>query len=271
MEIPTATYRIQFNPAFGFRETAGIVSYLADLGISHLYASPIFNARRGSPHGYDGVDPNQLNPELGAMSDFQHLHRRLAQNQIGWLQDIVPNHLAFDSANRMLMEVLQNGSYSRYYRFFDIDWDHCDKSMRGRLLTPFLGHRLAQCLQNRELKLSIDAFGFAVNYYHLRLPLQMESYTELLQPIGAKLRKQLGGDLDNLIRRIKPAADQTLWGADMTRQRLKQSLTEILAGFPVYRTYIDRRGPAQIDRAFIQAAPPIATGARNVVYPASVA
>jgi (1->4)-alpha-D-glucan 1-alpha-D-glucosylmutase len=192
MNIPTATYRLQFNPEFGFQAAARITSYLADLGISHIYASPIFKARKSSPHGYDGVNPNQLNPELGTRSEFKELHRKCARRKIGWLQDIVPNHMAFDYANRMLMDVLQNGSFSKYYGFFDIEWDQPQKTTHKRLMAPFLGRRFARCLKNGELKLSFDDFGFAVDYYHLRLPLKMESYAELLEPIAAKLRIKLG-------------------------------------------------------------------------------
>ena len=107
MHIPVASYRIQFNPAFGFQAAENIVSYLAELGISGLYASPIFKARKGSPHGYDVVDPNQLNPQLGTGSDFERLIREVKAHGMGWIQDIVPNHMAFDYENRMLVDVLE--------------------------------------------------------------------------------------------------------------------------------------------------------------------
>jgi (1->4)-alpha-D-glucan 1-alpha-D-glucosylmutase len=90
MRIPVATYRIQFNPNFGFDAAHKIVSYLQELGISDLYASPIFKARQGSMHGYDVVDPNQLNPELGTREDFDELIDQLHQREMGWVQDIVP-------------------------------------------------------------------------------------------------------------------------------------------------------------------------------------
>ncbi|MGD9364492.1 MAG: malto-oligosyltrehalose synthase [Desulfobacteraceae bacterium] len=192
MNIPTATYRLQFNPKFGFQQAGGMVSYLADLGISHIYASPIFKARKGSAHGYDGVDPNQLHPELGAWSDFAGLHRKLAQRNIGWLQDIVPNHMAFDGANRMLMDVLENGPFSRYFAFFDIEWHQPASAPHERLMAPFLSRRFTRCLQSGEFKLSFDACGFAVNYGHLRLPLKITSYLQLLKPICEKLKSLLG-------------------------------------------------------------------------------
>ncbi len=103
MRIPTATYRLQFNPEFGFSAAQDIVDYLKNLGISDIYASPIFKARKGSTHGYDVVDPTQLNPELGGQDAFQPLIETVHHHGLGWLQDIVPNHMAYDGQNRYLM------------------------------------------------------------------------------------------------------------------------------------------------------------------------
>lgn len=124
MRIPMATYRIQLNSSFDFQMAKNIVPYLADLGISDIYASPILKARKGSLHGYDVVDPNQLNPELGTNSRFEQLIRKLKAYGMGWLQDIVANHMAFDYENQMLMDVLENGQSSQHFSFFDIEWDH---------------------------------------------------------------------------------------------------------------------------------------------------
>jgi len=242
MDIPTSTYRLQFNPQFGFQNAARIVPYLADLGISHIYASPIFKARQGSPHGYDGVDPNQLNAELGGGSDFKELHRKLARNKIGWLQDIVPNHMAFDYANRMLMDVLQNGSSSKYYTFFDIEWDQPQKVGQKRLMAPFLGCRFDRCLKNGEFKLSFDDFGFAVNYYQLKLPLQMESYAKLLKSIGAKLRIKLGDDhmdyatlLDVIERLNKLSVSKSAEARRAEAERIRRNLKDLYDGNAVIR------------------------------------
>ena len=141
MRIPTATYRLQFSPSFGFRSAKEVIPYLADLGISALYASPIFKARTGSTHGYDVVDANVLNPELGTASEFDESIDTAKAHQMGWLQDIVPNHMAFSFENRALVDVVENGPASRYFPFFDIDWDHPYESMKGRVLAPFLGRR----------------------------------------------------------------------------------------------------------------------------------
>ena len=105
MQIPLATYRIQFHAGFNFRSAQAIVPYLAELGISDLYASPIFAARAGSSHGYDVVNPSQINPELGGEAGFAELSAELREAGIGWIQDIVPNHMAFDSENDMLVDV----------------------------------------------------------------------------------------------------------------------------------------------------------------------
>jgi (1->4)-alpha-D-glucan 1-alpha-D-glucosylmutase len=114
MRIPVATYRIQFNHSFDFQAAKKIIPYLAELGISDIYASPIFKARKGSTHGYDVVDPDQLNPELGDGQDFDELIRELQNYGMGWIQDIVPNHVAYDYENWMLMDVLENGESSKY-------------------------------------------------------------------------------------------------------------------------------------------------------------
>jgi (1->4)-alpha-D-glucan 1-alpha-D-glucosylmutase len=194
MHIPAASYRIQFNPRFGFREAREIVSYLAELGISHLYASPIFKARKGSPHGYDVVDPNQLNPQLGTASDFEQLIREVKAHGMGWMQDIVPNHMAFDYENRMLADVLENGESSQYFGFFDIEWDHPYESIKGRVLAPFLGGFYGQSLEGGEIKLRYTKDGFSLGYYGQVLPLRLESYVHLLTYQLNDLKKKLGPD-----------------------------------------------------------------------------
>ena len=149
MDIPRATYRLQFNGSFGFRDAKELVPYLAGLGISHVYASPIFKARKGSTHGYDIVDPNEINPELGTQADFEALVVSLKNRGIGWIQDVVPNHMAYDCDNPYLVDVLEKGHRSRFADVFDIDWESGGGSLRGRimepLLAPFLGRPYA-CL-----------------------------------------------------------------------------------------------------------------------------
>jgi (1->4)-alpha-D-glucan 1-alpha-D-glucosylmutase len=193
MHTPTASYRLQLNPSFGFRAAKEIVSYLDGLGISEIYASPIFKARRGSTHGYDIVDSTQLNPELGSVSDFEELVQERTRRGIGWIQDVVPNHMAFDHDNHMLMEVLENGPCP-YFHFFDIEWNHVYESIRGRLLAPFLGRFYWESLENGEIQLRYHHAGFTINYYQLALPLKIESYLHVLTYQLGRLKRRLGGD-----------------------------------------------------------------------------
>ena len=194
MRIPRATYRIQFNPSFGFPAAKEIVSYLAALGISDLYASPIFKARKGSPHGYDVVDQNQINPDLGTESDFEELTMALAKHGLGWLQDIIPNHMAFSHENSMLMDVLENGQASDYYTFFDVVWQHPYEGIRGRVLAPFLGTFFGEALEKGQLKLVYDDMGLRITYFEMSFPLKIESYLHIFTHDLERLQSSLGSD-----------------------------------------------------------------------------
>jgi len=200
MRVPKASYRIQFNPAFGFREAKKIVSYLDALGMSDLYASPIFKSRKGSLHGYDVVDPNRLNPELGTESQFEGLIRELKTQGMEWLQDIVPNHMAFDYENKMLVDVLENGQSSQYFHFFDIEWDHPYDSIKSRVLAPFLGRFYGESLEEGEIKLRYTKNGLSLGYYDQALPLRLESYVHLLTYRLHLLKKKLGGDHPDYVK-----------------------------------------------------------------------
>jgi (1->4)-alpha-D-glucan 1-alpha-D-glucosylmutase len=199
-KIPTATYRLQFNQAFTFADAKAVVGYLSDLGISDIYAGPIFHARAGSTHGYDVVDPNRLNPELGTPEEFDALVEEARGLGMGWLQDIVPNHMAYDGENRMLMDVLENGQASPFADFFDIDWSYPYESIKGKVLAPFLGSFYGEALENGEIKLNYDERGLGVGYYHLRLPVNIESYSSVFHHGLGALRRKLGGEQPEYIK-----------------------------------------------------------------------
>lgn len=200
MRIPTATYRIQFNSAFGFDAAKAITNYLTELGISDLYASPIFKARAGSTHGYDIVDPTQLNPEIGSDESFENLIQDLKQKNMGWLQDIVPNHMAYDSQNKYLMDILENGSDSIYVDYFDISWNSPFGSNQEPILVPLLGNFYGDCLENGEIQLKYDESGLSVNYYSLKLPIKLESYASFLNRNLGKLVTTLGRKHPTFVR-----------------------------------------------------------------------
>ncbi|MBD2179967.1 malto-oligosyltrehalose synthase [Aerosakkonema funiforme] len=193
MRIPTATYRFQFHAGFNFEDAKQIVDYLAELGITDIYASPIFKARKGSSHGYDVVDSNQINPELGTREDFEALVSELQAKNMGWVQDIVPNHMAYDSENSLLMDVLENGPDSEYFDYFDINWDHPYEDIKGRVLAPLMGSFYGEALENGEIQLKYDETGLSVNYYNTKLPVRIESYVKFITHSLGQLARELGG------------------------------------------------------------------------------
>jgi len=143
---PIATYRIQFHKEFSFDQLKEILPYLKQLGIGTLYASPIFEAVPGSTHGYDGLHPHKINPEIGTLHELKEISNELKAAGIGWLQDIVPNHMGFHHGNEWLMDVMEKGPESKYAKFFDIDW-------REQLMVPFLGSSVDDAITNNELKI----------------------------------------------------------------------------------------------------------------------
>lgn len=147
---PNSTYRVQFHSGFTFADFEAIIPYLNRLGISTIYASPIFTAAPGSTHGYDGTDPNAINPEIGNIKDLKRISTKLAKLNMKWIQDIVPNHMAYHGQNSWLMDVLKNGETSVYREYFDIlseDLNH------DPLMAPFLGRDLYDCIKDGELEL----------------------------------------------------------------------------------------------------------------------
>jgi (1->4)-alpha-D-glucan 1-alpha-D-glucosylmutase len=164
-----------------------------------MYASPIFRAAKGSLHGYDVVDPNQLNPELGGVSDLEALAVELRKHNMGWIQDIVPNHMAMDSENLLLMDILENGPSSQHFQFFDVDWGHPPAGPNTRLLAPFLGKFYGECLEDGEIALSYGPDGFSVTYYNLAFPLRIESYVNLFENLP-ELKTKLAEDDPDFIK-----------------------------------------------------------------------
>lgn len=180
MKIPGSSYRLQFNRNFTFSDAEKILDYLSRLGISDIYSSPVFRAVTGTAHGYDVVDHGMLNPELGSEEDFADLHAKKDALGLGWIQDIVPNHMAFHSENLMLRDLLENGENSVFRDFFDIEWHHAHESLRERLLVPFLGDFYSESLEKGEIKLAYEESGLFVRYYEHKFPLSLESYPVVL-------------------------------------------------------------------------------------------
>ena len=183
--IPLATYRLQLNRDFTFAQAREIVPYLSALGISHCYISPCLKARPGSMHGYDIVDHNSLNPEIGSRDDFDRFVGTLHEHGMGLILDIVPNHMAImGSDNAWWLDVLENGEASVYSCFFDIDWRPLREDLQGKVLLPILGQQYGEALESGEFKLTYDDGAFYVHYYETRLPIDPRGPSELLSGRG---------------------------------------------------------------------------------------
>lgn len=181
--IPDSTYRIQLNKHFKFEQVTACVLYLHRLGISHCYLSPFLKARPGSPHGYDIVDHNTLNPEIGGAEDFDTLISRLQQHGMGLIADIVPNHMGIMGAdNDWWLDVLENGPSSSHASFFDIDWHPVKKALENKILIPVLGDHYGNILEKQELTLTFDSEHgeFSVYYYEHRFPIDPQTYPLIL-------------------------------------------------------------------------------------------
>ena len=235
--VPRATYRIQFNAGFTFAAAQAIAPYLAELGISDVYASPILRARKGSSHGYDVVDANALNPELGSDNDFDALHQVLQHHRLGLLLDVVPNHMAASSENAWWMSVLENGEHSRYLHYFDIDL--AAVTLHGqtstKVLLPILGKPYGEALEAQEIGLHFDADGFFFTYYDRRLPLAPESYGQVLREcIGALPPEGVSIELRELVESGDAAVNsrflkETLWRIYEQNEAFRGALQNAIA------------------------------------------
>lgn len=178
---PTATYRLQLSPDFTLEQLQPIISYLHKLGISTVYAAPLFAAREGSTHGYDVTNPTMLNPAIGKQEQLQQIAEALKDHKMGWLQDIVPNHMAYSPENSWLMDVLEKGPHSPYYPYFDFWNELSEQPDQEQIMTPFLGSKLEECLRKNELKVSCRDGRCFIQYYDNLYPLSLPAYTPLLQ------------------------------------------------------------------------------------------
>jgi (1->4)-alpha-D-glucan 1-alpha-D-glucosylmutase len=257
-----ATYRVQLHAGFTFDDAAAIVPYLADLGISHLYCSPYLQAVAGSTHGYDVVDHQRLNEELGGREAFDRLTAALRAHGMGQVLDIVPNHMATAGrANRWWWDVLENGPASRYAGFFDIDWDPPERKLIAQVLVPVLGDHYGRVLENGELVLlrgggmpgvgGSEAGSFTVRYHEHELPVSPRSLDDVLARAAARLddHPELAS-LANAFGRL-PHALITEWESVLERHRdkeiLRSRLGELCTADPAVALAVDEEVKALND------------------------
>ncbi len=179
---PESTYRLQFHAGFSFRDARAIVPYLHDLGITHCYASPYLKARPGSTHGYDIIDHNSLNPEIGTGEDYEAWVAALRAQGLGQILDTVPNHMGVGTNdNDWWNDVLENGPASRHGGYFDIAWRSSPRpELRDRVLLPVLGELYGDVLEAGQLRLTFADGAFAIHYSERRFPVAPHSYDRIL-------------------------------------------------------------------------------------------
>jgi (1->4)-alpha-D-glucan 1-alpha-D-glucosylmutase len=249
MIIPSCTYRIQFNPRFTFRHLSDIVDYLLELGITGIYASPILQPTKGSEHGYDGINAAALNPELGTLEELEALSAKLTKEKISWIQDIVPNHLAFNTSNVWLNDVLERGIHSSYSSHFDIDWAH--PSYQQKLMVPFLDATVHDCLQQKKLVLAFDpGAGFYLGYYENHYPVSIDSYQLILSGCFNDEHNNINAALSALVN--NPATGFGHWTSmksdllnllseETLRIRIEEKLSQLNADLSAMLQIINRQ------------------------------
>lgn len=251
--IPRATYRLQFNRGFTFAQAADLVPYLHDLGISHVYASPYLKARPGSMHGYDIVDHNALNPEIGSQEDFDRFIAALHEYGMEQMLDVVPNHMGIMYGDNVWwLDVLENGQASVYAEFFDIDWAPLKDELRGKVLVPVLGDQYGVVLERGELRLAFDRERgeFSIFYYEHRFPVDPAEYPRIISYRLDRLDAVLGADHPKLVelqslttafgylpQRYETSADRT---AERNRDKEihKRHLASVCAEVPEIAQFI---------------------------------
>jgi (1->4)-alpha-D-glucan 1-alpha-D-glucosylmutase len=268
--VPAATYRLQFNRDFPFGHAAALVDYFEALGVSHVYASPVFRARPGSAHGYDVLDHSEVNPELGGEEGLRALSDALAGRGMGLVLDLVPNHMCIASAeNRGWADVLENGPSSPFATFFDIDWSPPKEDLRDKVLLPILGDQYGRVLENGEIRVEREGGTFVARYYEHLLPLAPKSWTVILDPVRERFEAERAADdpdrveVESILTAIShlPPRSEREPSLVQERQRekevIKRRLGELLDRSPAVREVVEtsladlngRRGdPRSFDR-----------------------
>jgi len=218
--FPTSTYRLQIHGGFTLDDAAEIADYIAKLGVSHIYTSPFMQAAAGSTHGYDPVDWNAVNVEVGGEAAHQRYCARLGELGLGQIVDIVPNHMALAPGNRFWWDVLENGPWSRYAEYFDIDWNPDEMRLQHKVLVPVLGDQYGHELENGSIKVGRKGTTFEVHYFDNHLPVSPESVPMILSWAAKACKSEALSFLANSFERL-PRPEITDRAAVLSRNRDK--------------------------------------------------
>ena len=204
--IPLATYRLQLHGAFTFNDASTIAPYLRELGVSHAYCSPYLQATKGSTHGYDVVDHNSANEELGGEEGHRRFCETLGRVGLGQVLDIVPNHMAIGTrANTWWWDVLENGPSSRYASHFDVEWDPPEAKMRNLVLVPVLGDHYGRVVENGDIRLQREGGKFVFRYFDNDFPASPKSLGPLVERAAARCGSQELGFIADMLRALPSA------------------------------------------------------------------
>ena len=206
--IPSSTYRLQFNRHFTFAQAREIVPYLHSLGISDCYASPYFQARADSLHGYDITDHNKFNAAIGTRADYDSWIAELHAHDMGQLLDFVPNHMGIgEPLNHWWMDVLENGPSSAYAPYFDIEWHPLKSDLNEKVLLPILGDQYGRVLERGELQARFEAGAFFLCYYEHEFPIAPGTYRHILNVALEKLAPYKNEDFYAELQSIRTALE----------------------------------------------------------------
>jgi (1->4)-alpha-D-glucan 1-alpha-D-glucosylmutase len=243
LRVPTATYRLQFNRHFTFKDATNIIPYLRDLGISDIYGSPFFRSRPGSDHGYDVTNHNELNSAIGTRQEFDAMVAGLKECGLGQIVDFVPNHMGIiDPQNEWWMDVLENGPSSRFAPFFDIDWDPLKEQLQNKVLLPVLGDQYGRVLERGEFHLRFKEGAFYLTYYDWVFPLNPRTYNFILRLALQKLSQYADEDmyldLESILTALEYLPNRTDTEEERVRERarekevIKRRITRLCAECP---------------------------------------
>jgi (1->4)-alpha-D-glucan 1-alpha-D-glucosylmutase len=251
--IPRATYRLQFSAAFSFRQARDLVPYFDDLGISDLYASPLFKTCSEEGHGYDVCDHDEFNPILGSQKEFEDLCRALQPLGMGLILDVVPNHMGISKNNIWWMDVLENGSSSTFSCYFDIDFHPPKPELENKILLPILEDQYGKVLESGKFRLAFEEGSFFIYYYDHKLPVTPHTYPQIL---GYPLENLIGSlgkedqaliELQSILTALSHLPPQTEADPDKLeeRKREKEVIKRRIAS--LYQNNLEMR--AAIDEA----------------------
>jgi (1->4)-alpha-D-glucan 1-alpha-D-glucosylmutase len=225
--IPRCTYRLQFNRHFTFAQAREIVPYLDALGVSDMYASPYFQARAESLHGYDITDHNKLNAAIGSREEYDSWIGELHARGMGQVLDFVPNHMGIgEPLNQWWMDVLENGPSSIYARYFDIDWRPIKSDLHDKVLLPILGDQYGRVLERGELKVHFADGAFYLTYFDHRLPIAPGTYRYIIELALENLVEHRNEDFYAELQSILTALEYLPRRTDIDPERIEERTRE---------------------------------------------